>query len=150
MMKYILAVCIVLISTISVNAQIHDPVKWSTSVEKVSETEYVLVATATIDMGWHLYSQTVPEGGPIATNFSFKSNTNYLKRGNTKEGKGHTVQDKIFNMQIKYFSDKAVFKQRIKPIGNTPFKITGTVEFMVCNDTSCLPPKEVDLSFSVK
>jgi thiol:disulfide interchange protein DsbD len=79
-MKYILALCFVVVSTISVNAQIHNPVKWPTSVEKVSDSEYGLVATATIDMGWHLYLQTVPEGGPIATNFSFKSNPNYLKK----------------------------------------------------------------------
>ena len=53
-------------------AQIHDPVKWSTSAEKISETEYDLIVTATIEAKWHLYSQNVPADGPIPTSFLFK------------------------------------------------------------------------------
>ncbi len=134
----------------SLNAQIYDPVKWTTNVEKVSEAEYVLVATATIDSGWHLYSQNVPEDGPIPTTFIFEGNSNYLKKGNTKEDVGHTVNDPIFEMEIKYFDEKAVFKQRIKIKNSSSFEVKGTVEFMVCNDTQCLPPKEVDLIFQIK
>ncbi|WMI64181.1 protein-disulfide reductase DsbD family protein [Aestuariibaculum sp. YM273] len=131
-------------------AQILEPVKWSTSVNKISATEYELVATATIDAGWHLYSQNVPEDGPIPTSFAFEGNTNYLKKGNTAEGEGHTIQDPIFEMEITYFEKKADFKQRIRVKGRTPFEVKGTVEFMVCDDSRCLPPTEVDLVFNVK
>lgn len=142
---------VILFLSLSVNAiaQIHNPVKWSTSVEKISDTEYELIATATIQGGWHLYSQTVPEGGPIPTTFTYNSDKNYLKKGNTKEEEGHTVDDKIFNMRIKYFDKKAEFKQRIKLKSKESFKVNGVVEFMVCNDTNCLPPTEEDLVFSI-
>ena len=69
-MKNIVVLCLVAFSLQSV-AQIHDPGKWSTSVEKISTYEYYLVATATIEDTWHLYSQEVPKDGPIPTSFSF-------------------------------------------------------------------------------
>ena len=131
-------------------SQIHDPVKWKTSVTKISDTEYELVATATIQGQWHLYSQTVPKDGPVPTSFVFEGNADYLKKGNTKEGTGHEIDDKVFNMRIKYFDKTADFKQRIKVKNKKAFKVNAVVEFMVCNDTQCLPPKEVDLVFDVK
>ncbi|MFB9052817.1 protein-disulfide reductase DsbD domain-containing protein [Formosa undariae] len=134
----------------SVNGQILEPVKWSTSVNKISDTEYELVATASIDQGWHLYSQTVPDGGPIPTTFAFKGSKDFLKKGNTQEGAGHVIDDPIFEMKIKYFDGTSEFKQRIRVKGTVPFKVNGTVEFMVCDDTRCLPPTEIDLVFDVK
>ncbi|WP_308990415.1 protein-disulfide reductase DsbD domain-containing protein [Mariniflexile litorale] len=130
-------------------AQILEPVKWSTSVSKISDTEYELVATATIESHWHLYSQNVPEDGPIATSFIFKGNANYLKKGNTVEEKGVTIDDPIFGMKIKFFENKASFKQRIKLKAKAPFKVDATVEFMVCDDSKCIPT-EVDLVFNIK
>ncbi len=149
-MKYLFTILFILTLSFTATAQIFKPVKWVTSVEKISDTEYTLIATATIDSGWHLYSQTVPEDGPIPTTFSFKGNDNYSKKGNTKEGKGHEVDDKVFNMKIKYFDKKASFKQRIKVKATGEFEIKATVEFMVCNDSQCLPPNEIDLVFTIK
>ena len=98
----------------------------------------------------NMYSQTVPKDGPIPTSFAFGSNSNYLKKGNTKEEEGHTVDDPVFGMKIKYFGHKAVFKQRIKLKSKADFNVNATVEFMTCNNTQCLPPKEVDLIFEIK
>lgn len=139
----------ILIVGLQLNAQIHDPVKWSTSVAKISDTEFDVIATANIDGDWHLYSQNVPEGGPIATTFTFKGSKDYLKKGNTKEEKGHEVNDPIFEMVIKYFDKKATFKQRIKIKNPNAFNVNAIVEFMVCNETQCLPPKEVNLVFQI-
>jgi thiol:disulfide interchange protein DsbD len=52
-------------------------------------------------------------------------------------------------MQITYFANKADFKQRIKLKGKKPFQVKSIVEFMVCDDSKCLPPSEVDLVFSI-
>lgn len=131
-------------------AQILDPVEWSTSVEKVSETEYKLISTAKIDTGWHLYSQTVPDGGPNSTNFTYEGNVNYLKKGNTKEEKGPIIDDPVFGMKIKYFEHKATFRQRIKLKSKEVFNVNAVVEFTVCDDMQCLAPKEVDLVFKVQ
>ncbi|MDO9136524.1 MAG: cytochrome c biogenesis protein CcdA [Lutibacter sp.] len=130
-------------------AQIHDPVKWSTSTQKISETEYDLIVTATIEAKWHLYSQNVPADGPIPTSFSFKTSPDFKLIGKTTEEKGVSSYDPVFEMQIKYFENKATFKQRIKVLSEKSFKIAGTVEFMVCDDASCLPPTEIDLAFLI-
>ncbi|MFV0539774.1 MAG: protein-disulfide reductase DsbD domain-containing protein [Aestuariibaculum sp.] len=147
-MKKVIIVIAVFIAGI-VQAQILEPVKWATSTNKISDTEYELVATATINKGWHLYSQTVPEDGPIPTTFAYQSNPNYLKKGNTLEEKGHVVNDPIFEMEIKFFDTKATFKQRIKLKTKETFKVNASVEFMVCDDTRCLLPNEVDLVFNI-
>jgi len=131
-------------------SQIYDPVKWSTSVEKISETEYDLVITSTIEENWHLYSQNVPEDGPIPTAFSFTITSDFELVGKTSEEEGHMVNDPVFEMKIKYFENKATFKQRIKVLQKNSFKIIGEVEFMVCDDAKCLPPTTVDLEFSIK
>lgn len=148
MKKLYIVFLVVSLTTTVIQAQIVDPVKWSTSVKKISNTDYELITTATIDSGWHLYSQSVPENGPIATTFTFKSDANYVKKGNTKEEKGHTEQDPVFKMEIKYFDNNATFKQRIKVL--KPLKtIIGEVEFMVCDDKQCLPPTTIDLEFNL-
>ncbi|WP_434035695.1 protein-disulfide reductase DsbD domain-containing protein [Formosa sp. 4Alg 33] len=147
-MKMIILVFAFLIGGMS-QAQILDPVKWSTSVNKISETEYELIAIADIEKEWHLYSQRVPEDGPIPTSFVYAGNGNYLKKGNTLEGKGHVIQDPVFEMEIKYFENKAEFRQRIKLKGEVPFKIEAIVEFMVCDDSRCLPPTEKELVFDI-
>ncbi len=150
-MKKISLLLLILFSSIVSFSQIYEPVKWSTSVDKISESEFELIATATIDQGWHLYSQSIPEDGPIPTTFSFKDiDGKYKLVGKTKEDEGHEEFDKVFEMNIKYFEDKASFKQRILLLTNDKIDITETVEFMVCDDSNCLPPTEVELNFSVQ
>ena len=133
-----------------VQAQILEPVKWTTSVKKVSDSEFILIATAEIDDHWHLYSQSVPEDGPLPTTFTFEGNPNYFKKGNTLEEKGHTIKDPVFEMEIKFFETKTTFKQHIKLKTKKAFKVNAVVEFMVCDDSRCLPPNEVDLVFNVQ
>ena len=138
-----------LLSVSVFNAQIFEPVKWATSVEKISDSEYYLISTATIDKGWHLYSQDVPEDGPIPTTFIYDDQNGKINViGNTTEEEGHTVDDPVFNMKIKFFENKATFKQKIEIVEGIA-TVVGTVEFMVCDDVRCLPPTEVDLSFKI-
>ncbi|MFD2940143.1 protein-disulfide reductase DsbD domain-containing protein [Flavobacterium notoginsengisoli] len=148
-MKKGIAILMILFSGV-VSAQVYNPVKWTTSVVKISESEYELIAKAAIEKGWHLYSQTVPEDGPLPTKFSFDGKGEYLKKGNTKEEEGHVVNDPIYGMKIKYFENKTIFKQRIKIKDKAPKQINANVEFMACDDTKCLPPKQVELLFKIK
>ncbi|WP_410745965.1 cytochrome c biogenesis protein CcdA [Flavobacterium pectinovorum] len=130
--------------------QMYNPVKWSTSVEKISETEFILKAEATIQSGWHLYGQYIEEGGPSPTLFTFDNSKKPFELiDKTTEEKGHEVMDKIFNMKIKYFEDKALFSQKVKFNSNDVFDITAEVEFMVCDDKNCLPPASEELVFKL-
>ncbi|SHF73958.1 Thiol:disulfide interchange protein DsbD [Salegentibacter echinorum] len=131
-------------------AQIFDPVEWSTSVEKVSETEYILVSTAQIEPGWHLYSQDVPEDGPIPTSFSYEEADGYSLEGNTVEDEGRTIHDPVFDMVITFFDNQAEFRQKIKLSNKDLKSVTGEVGFMVCDDERCLPPSYVELNFDLR
>ena len=124
--RLILAVVGLLTST-ALRAQIVEPVKWSYNVEKGKGDDATLVMTATIDEGWHLYSQFIPDGGPIKTTFAFEPAASYKLVGSVEEGKPIDYYDKNFEMQLKYFAKKAVFKQKIKVLTPATFSIKGTV-----------------------
>ena len=133
-----LLLLLLLITTVSYS-QILEPVKWTTETKKITATEYDLIIKASIEKNYHLYSQKVPEDGPLPTIFIFEESNDYELIGNTTEEKGHTVHDPVFNLKIKYFETKTTFKQRIKVKNKNPFKIIGEIEFMTCNNSSCVP-----------
>lgn len=131
------------------SAQMYDPVSWATSVEKLSDTEYKLISTATIEAKSHLYSQNVDDGGPIPTTFTYnKSGELYKLIEKTTEEAGITVDDPVFEMRIKYFENKAVFEQKVSVLKDIK-TITGSVEFMACDDEKCSPPTTEDLVFNL-
>ena len=150
MKNLIITLCGVLLFSSTTHAQVLEPVKWETSVEKISDTEYDLISTATVDDGWHLYSQSVPDNGPIPTTFLYKANADYELSGITSEEEGHTVDDPVFQMRIKFFGDKAEFRQRIKILNEELSVVEGEVEYMACDDEKCMPPDYVDLKFNLK
>ena len=131
------------------SAQIFDPVKWTFAAKKTSKDEAVLFLKATIDDGWNIYSQHIGEGGPVATSFSFTPSADYQLVGSVMEPTPSKKFEKTFDMQVLYFKKEVVFQQKIKlKKGQTVIK--GAVEFMVCNDTQCLPPDEKTFAIAVK
>ncbi len=149
-MKKIVAFLSIILLGLTSYSQILDPVKWSTSIEKVAELEYDLIMYASIEAKWHLYSQNIPEDGPIPTTFIFEKRDDFELVGNISEEEGHTVNDPVFDMKIKYFENKAVFKQRIKVLKESITTITGEVEYMACDDKQCTAPTLKDLKFSLE
>ncbi|WP_437440997.1 protein-disulfide reductase DsbD family protein [Sinomicrobium kalidii] len=147
--RFALLLVIGLAGMLNTQAQIYDPVTWTTEVETVSEHEYMLWIKASIKPGWHLYSQVVPEDGPVATEFSFEESGAYRLVGSVEEEKGHTVHDPVFDMEITYFSGSAAFSQKITSKGNDGFTIEGEVTYMVCDEQRCLPPETKKLSFTI-
>lgn len=146
----ILILVLVLLGIQNVSAQIFTPVKWSFSTETSKAGEVELVLTAKIDKGWHLYSQDLPEGGPIATSFKFNENKNYELVGKVIEPKAIEEEDPNFGMTLKFFANEAKFRQKIKVKGNKKFTIDGELEFMVCDDERCLPPDYIEFKFDVE
>lgn len=139
------------LSLLTINGQILEPVKWSYSAVNVSENVYDLFFHANIETNWHLYSVDVPENGPIPTSFSFKESVLYEKIDEIIEvTTPYEKFDPSFNMNIKMFDRKADFRQRIRVLSNDRVFITGTHEFMSCDDSRCTPPQEIDFRFEVK
>src|SRR5690606_24628737 len=98
-------------------SQILDPVKWSTSVEKISDTEYDLVITADIEKDWHLYSQYTAEGGSLPIEISKKEDDinyeNFELIGKAVESDTIKKYNDIFEVTETFFAIKGVLKQRI-------------------------------------
>jgi thiol:disulfide interchange protein DsbD len=126
----------------TLNAQVYEPVKWFSDVEKISETEYNLIYTAEIEPHWHVYSQEgVGDEGPIPTEFTFNDQEgNFELLGKTLEPDVGAVYDDVFAMDIKFFENLAVFTQKIKLLNTKITEISAEVFFMVCDDEKCLPP----------
>ncbi len=124
-------------------SNIFEPVKWSSKVNDLGDDLYEIEYIAKLDKGWHIYSQTLDgEDGPVATLFSFKDQkSNYELQGKTIESKSKEVFEEAFEMKVRYFEDKAVFKQKVKVLNKNLKTITSEVEFMVCDDERCLPPE---------
>ena len=135
--------------TLTSSAQILEPVKWAFSAERTSAGEAELIFTATIDNGWYLYSQNIPEGGPVPTGFYFEESSAYQLVGEVVEPKPIEKFDEIFKMDLRYFDGKPVFRQKIKPLTNASFRVVGYVEFMCCDNTSCLPPTAIDFDLII-
>lgn len=149
-MKRILLTLIAVFFATASFAQIEDPVKWSYAAKKISSTEAIVLVKATIDEGWHVYSQNVKEGGPVATKFTFAPAKNYIVVGKPIEPKPISKFESVFKMNVGYFENSVVFQQKIKLKGAGPYVVKGKVEFMTCNDHKCLPPDEVEFSIPVK
>lgn len=146
-MKKLVIILLFFIS-FSGQAQILNPVSWSFS-SKSSGTEEELLIKATIDPGWHVYSQFIEEGGPIPTSFKFTPSKDYSLIGKVTESpKAVSALDKNFNMQIAWHEKEVVFKQKIR-LNSQQTTISGVLEFMVCDDKQCLPPTEVEFKIPV-
>ncbi len=129
-------------------SQAPEPVKWSTSTS-VDGEYVVLEVKASIEEGWHLYSQFLEDGGPIPTTFTLLDTLgDYELVGSWEEGEPHLEFDPNFDMELAFFSNEAVFTAKLLPTAEE-FSITGELEFMVCNDEMCLPPTIVDFSATV-
>ncbi len=115
-----------------------DPVKWTYAIENVNGNQFELVFNAAIDKGFHLYSLSIPEDGPLPTEFSFETSTAYSIDGKMTEGNnGIKAMDEIFKMEITYFEEKASFRQKIVS-NEKQFTVAGEIAYMVCNDQGCV------------
>ena len=124
-------------------AQILKPVTWQFGTKKLADKEVIIFIKATIDDGWHLYSQHVGEGGPEPTKIVFNPSKDFVLQGKTAEPKAETVFEEVFKMNVPYFDSEVVFQQRLKlNNGNKDTAIKGTITYMVCNDTQCIPDEK--------
>lgn len=125
--------------------------KWSSHFEKNSDTEFTLFLKAELAEGWHLYSQNLPDGGPLPTEFSFlEMEGNYELIGKTTEGESHTSFEEIFDMETAYFEKEAIFTQRIKLLNPNTKSIKVEATYQTCNDEACTfePGEEIIVSLS--
>ena len=135
----------------NLTAQIFDPVKWVFKSEKISDCEYNLIIKAKIEGGWHLYGQkSYGDEGPIPSSFTFTKNSNYQLIGKVSESKLIKKFEPVWNFELYFFEKEAIFTQKVKINTNKLIEIKGSLEFMVCNETQCLPPSIINFDFKVE
>ena len=140
---------VLLISPLLLHAQILDPVDWSFSKKELGNNQYIVHLTATIDPGWHIYAQDAGEG-PIPTSFTFEKNDSLTYKGETRAvGKLHEEFDKAFKSELKFYENKVDFVQYVTAKQGAKY-VKGSLEYMVCDDHQCLPPKEVPFKISLQ
>ena len=125
--------------TLLIQSQSPEQVVWTTALEKVSNDTYLLKFKAKIKPKWHLYSQNLPDNGPLPTEFIFKGEEGQFNLvGNTKEGKSKTAYDPIFEMELSWFDVKAQFEQKIKLLNPDLVSIEGEINYQACDDKLCI------------
>ena len=150
MKKLGLLVVAILMTVTATFAQIQTPVKWQVAAKKINSKEAVILIKATIQNGWHIYGQNVAEGGPIATTFTFKNSKDFALNGKPVENvKAQTKYEDVFKMNVPYFTKEVVFQQKVKLNGKQA-SVSGTVEYMACDKSQCLPPDEYNFTVAIK
>jgi thiol:disulfide interchange protein DsbD len=147
MKKNFLVLFAIAIATV-VGAQVKNPVDWKYEAKQKGDG-YEVIITATVKKPWHIYSQNSGKSGPIPTEIKFSPNPLIKLEGTVKEtGKLEKIFDKSFNTDVLFYSNVVVFTQFVKVRPGIKTNISGTVEYMVCNDEQCLPPTKK--SFDIK
>jgi len=147
-MKKLILLLFALFSLIDGSAQIKKPVIWTAKTEKISDTECNLIMTATIENGWHMYSQFTPDGGPLPLVLTFKDvKGNYELLGKAKESSYKKEFNKDFGVDEYYFESKATLTQKIKITNPKNNKIVVNIDFQACQN-QCVEDK-VDLVFDI-
>ena len=145
-MKTKILLLFLIIST-SLSSQILEPVKWSITENKTSDNTIEIQYKATIENGWHLYSNELPDGGPLATEVTYKTLEGAEIVGDlvTDRAAVETYSD-VFSMVLGNFKDEVTFVQKIKLL-SPQYRIAGDVRYMACDDGTCIPPTTVAFEF---
>jgi len=136
--------------TLSIHAQSASKVSWKYSAKKLEGDQYEIRLSATIQPGWHLYSQNQTKDAiALPTMIQFNKNPLVIISGKVKEvGKLYDEVEKATRTRSRFYKETVDFIQVVSMKGAAKTAINGEIEFMVCDDKQCLPPETV--KFSVK
>ena len=149
-MRKLLSILTTLVVTVCANAQMLDPVHFTSKLEMLSGDEAQIVFAAKIDNGWHVYSTGLGNDGPISATFNPVKMDGVKTVGSlTHKGKEISQFDNMFGMKLRYFEGSVTFIQKIK-FTKPEYSIDCYLEFGACNDETCLPPTQVSLTKSGK
>lgn len=147
-MKKICSLLLSFLMVLPLWAQFQEPVKFSVDQKKLSDTEFEIVFTGKIDAGWHVYSTDIPDGGPTPATINFDKEDGVEPVGKlTPRGNVHSAYDNLFDMNVSYMEGTAVFVQKMRITGAT-YTVKGYLNYGACNDENCMPPTNVEFTFS--
>ena len=142
-MKRLYSVLLSLLLVVAAQAQMADPVHFSSELKMLKGDEAEIVFKASIDPGWHVYSTEIGNDGPIEATFNVEKMTGAELVGKlTPVGNEIKKYDSMFGMELRFFEHTATFRQKIR-FTQPHYDIDCYLEYGACNDESCLPPTQV-------
>ncbi len=144
-MKKIISLITMLCLTVVMQAQMVDPVHFSSELKMLKGDEAEIIFTAKIDKGWHLYSTELGSDGPISATFNVNKMDGAETVGKLQpRGKEVKQFDNMFGMELRFFEGSATFAQKIR-FTKPEYDIDCYLEYGACNDEMCLPPSQIAL-----
>ena len=124
-------------------------VSWKSTVEHLDGDMYRIVLEASIPAPYHMYDMGPYEGGPNATTITFTAGAGATLEGGVEQlSTPERHYDKTFEMEIGTFAGKALFAQRVK-LAAEKAAVTAQLEWMICDDTSCMPPEDTEMTIDL-
>jgi thiol:disulfide interchange protein DsbD len=127
-----------LFGILTLQAQFEEPVVWKSKVEQLAEDRYQLIFEADIAPNWHLYSQFSDPEGAIPTEFVFDQTDSFKLVGNVTESESVVDYDQVFEMDLTYFNDSAIFQQQIQVLDDRLTQIKVEINYQACDDELCI------------
>lgn len=149
MRKPIILLLTLIVWALGASAQIAEPIKWKTGVEKISDTEGVITFAATIEPGWHLYGVQLPDGGPRPTVIKYDRLEGVELVGDLTPSKAPVEKvDMVFHLKLNWWENDVTLSQRFRITDkHGAWLIAGTLSFQGCNDSACISPTKEPFEF---
>lgn len=147
--RLVLSTLVLLSVFVSVQGQILNPIKWTSSVSVEDNGMGTMTFSAVIEKGWHLYSMDIPEGGPVATSFNWDKIEGVELMGEPMpDRKPHEEIDEVFSMKLGWWEDNVTITQKFKVVDMASgYDIEGYINYMLCNDATCQAPSNETFRF---
>lgn len=150
-MKKILSLISFVFIGLIVNSQITEPVAFTYVAKKKTGNTYELIITATLQKGWHIYSQQSDKNGSLPTKITFNPNPLVTVTGKPKEtGKLIKLYDKTMKANLQYYSNTVTFTQTVTLKAAVKTNVTGLINYMLCDDSKCLPPSKKTFDIAIQ
>jgi RecA/RadA recombinase len=150
MKKLVLSLSLVFVSAL-VMAQVITPVKWTYTAKKIADKTYEVHLTANIDEGWHVYTLDHKADIGVATSVKFANNPLATPTGSlAAKGRPVSLKDPSTGEMVKFYTNNVDLVQVYKLKAAVKTNITGTLEYMTCDDNRCLPPTTKTFSIALQ
>ncbi len=135
---------ILVMAAVCVEAQMMEPVKFTSKLDVKDDGTGEIVFSAKIDPGWHVYSTDIGDDGPTRATFNVTAMDGVETVGKlTPRGKVTEKYDEMFGATLRFFELKGAFVQKVK-FTKPKYTIDCYLEYGACNDQMCLPPSTVE------
>lgn len=121
------------------------PVTSTHKLEQISADTVRLVFNLKISDGWHVYSTSLPAGGPISAELTIDESNSITTASDLKfNGTEKEIFDPLFNMSVRYFEKNVTFFQDFAV--SDGWSLEGALTYGACDDMTCLPPQRIEFN----